>query len=95
MQKIAAKMEEIQPWPLLELLLFACRVYAVPSAPAFSVPADLDMRATVSVFIATNYERYRSEYGPELLRRLKKFPELNRNVHQALADQAAEELEQD
>jgi len=95
MEAIIEKMRATQPWPLVELLIFASRVYSIPSVLAFPVEANIEMRSLTSSFISANYNQYLNEHQETLMEKLQQFPELRRDVHQAMANEAAKEMDDD
>jgi hypothetical protein len=96
METIVSKMKAIRPWSLLELIMFATRVYSVPSVPAFPVDADIEMKGLISSFISANYNEYvTGDEQSAFFEMLEQFPELRRDVHQAMASDAAEAMDRD
>jgi hypothetical protein len=93
MQLMVEKMKAMQPWPLLETLIFASTVYSELYLTAYAVPAAKDMKDLLSGYIADNFWIYLSDYSVIFRERLGKYPELRRDVYRMMAKEAEEELE--
>lgn len=92
MQVIVSKMKALRPWPQDEVMAFAKRVYSTQAIADFPVDADIEMKKLISSYIAVNYDGYVIKGPQTFLEELRSFPELRKDVHEAMAIDAAEEM---
>ncbi|KAF2644991.1 hypothetical protein P280DRAFT_504463 [Massarina eburnea CBS 473.64] len=90
LEHICDKMEYVGPWSSAEVLVFVELVYRTPGTPLDGYARMKDM---LTEYIADNYYALMRDNHAAMTRRLKMFPELERDVMKKVMERAQRRIE--
>lgn len=93
MELIVEKVWDVQPFPLLAILLFANAIYDNAEQPFFE--ADTALRKILSAFIGQRFWDYVEYLGEEFMKILQERPELRQHVFHRMSKQARKEFDEE
>lgn len=90
LKHVSKKVETTKPWSMEEVLAFAIIVF---DAQDSFFDAQAAMKNKLTDFIADNFWEYVSVHGDVFIDRVRRLPELDRDIHLKMASRATQRME--